>query len=143
MLPSGPAGVHTSDLLISQKQQLSVSFSGPLPPPQVLREYDEIVAGLAARLADQAERQTEHRISLENKVIRSDITRSRQGLVCGFIVSLTCVVGGIIAVVMGHDWAGTTIATGAVVALAGVFVYGTAMRRSERTEKAKIMTGQK
>ena len=75
-------------------------------------------------------------------MIDSDTSRSRQGLVCGFIVSLTCVVGGIIAVLMEHDWAGTTIATATVAALAGVFVYGTAMRRSERTEKAKTISGQ-
>ena len=138
-----PAGEHTKNILISQQQRLTASFSGPLPPPEVLHQYDEIVSGLAARIVAQAERQTAHRISLESKVIDSDISRSRQGLVCGFIVSLACVVGGIIAVLMGHDWAGATIATGAVVALAGVFVYGTAMRRSERTEKAKIISGQK
>ena len=104
LLPSAPASGHAKKLVISQEQQLTASFSsGPLPPPQVLREYDEIVAGLAARIVAQAERQTEHRISLESKVIDSDIRRSRQGLVCGFIVSLTCVVGGIIAVLMGHD----------------------------------------
>ena len=138
-----PPGEHAKGILISQHQELTTSFSGPLPHPEVLRQYDEIVPGLATRIVAQAERQTDHRISLETKVIDSDTRRSRHGLVCGFIVSLTCVVGGIITVLMGHDWAGTTIATAAVVALASVFVYGTATRRSERTEKAKIMTGQK
>ena len=143
LVPSPPLGDHTRDLLVSQRQQFTVAFSGPLPPPEVLRQYNEIVPGLASRIVAQAEAQTAHRISLENKVIDSDTRRSRQGLVCGFVVSLLCVAGGIVAVLMGHDWAGATIATGAVVALTGVFVYGTAMRRSERTEKAKIMTGQK
>jgi len=144
LLHPSTTGDSTSNLVIShQKRRLTESFSGPIPPPEVLREYDKILPGLAERIVTQVDRQTEHRISLESKVIESDIRRSRQGLVCGFVVSLTCVLGGIIAVVLGHDVAGTTIATGAVVALAGVFVYGTAMRRSERTDKAKIMTGQK
>ena len=143
LLPPSATGESTSKLVIShQQRQLTGSFSGPIPPPQVLREYDEILPGLAGRIVAQAERQTEHRISLESKVIESDISRSRQGPICGLIVALACVGGGIITVLYGHDWAGTTIATAAVVALAGVFVYGTAMRRSERTDKAKIMTGQ-
>ncbi len=72
-------------------------------------------------------------------MIESDTKRSRQGLVCGFILAMTCIVGGVIAVLMGHDWAGAAIATGAVVALAGVFVYGTTVRKAERVEKAKLM----
>ena len=144
LIPSLPAGEHTSGLVISQQRQTATTqiVSGPIPPPQVLREYNEIMPGLAERIVAQAERQTEHRISLENKVIGSDIARSRQGLLCGFIVAIVCVIGGVAVAIAGHPAAGATIATGAVGTLAGVFVFGTTARRSERAEKAKMMTGQ-
>lgn len=87
-----------------------------------------------------AERQTQHRIQLENKVIESDIRRSYAGLAVGGFLALLCTVGGCWLVYLGHDAAGGTIATAAVAGLAGVFVYGTASRRKEREEKARIMT---
>ena len=139
-----PDGEESRRLLqISTRQEVSESFSGPLPPPCVLREYNEIVPGLADRIVAQAERQTDHRISLENRVVESDISRSRAGLTRGFLLCSICIVGGIVCVLCGHDVAGTTIATGAVVGLASVFIYGTNVRKAERTEKAKILTGQK
>jgi uncharacterized membrane protein len=91
----------------------------------------------------QAERQTNHRITIEAQVIRSDMSRSWWGLACGFVLCLICIVGGVVCVLQGHDWAGAGIATGAVVGLATAFIYGTAMRKAERTEKTKILTGQK
>lgn len=138
-----PPQGEESRRLLEISGQLATSFSGPLPPPQTLREYDQIVPGLAARIVAQAERQTEHRISLEAKVVGSDISKSWAGLACGFFLCLICTIGGIACVWSGHDWAGATIATGAVVGLAATFIYGTAARKMERTEKAKLMSGQK
>lgn len=62
------------------------NFSGPLPHPEILKKYDEIVTGAAERIIKQAEVQTNHRIQLETKVIDSDIRNSRLGLIFGFIV---------------------------------------------------------
>ncbi|MBN2217569.1 MAG: DUF2335 domain-containing protein [Pirellulales bacterium] len=107
----------------------------------MLRQYDAIVPGLAAQIVEQAKAQTNHRIAIEARVIESDISRSRLGLFCGFALSVLCIGGGIACVLMGHDTAGAAIATGAVIGLASTFIYGTALRKAERTEKSKIMTG--
>lgn len=137
-----PPGEESRKLLqISSQRQVTESFSGPLPPPQVLRQYNEIVPGLAGRIVAQAERQTEHRIQMESKVVQSDISKSWAGLVCGFVLSLCCIVGGIICVLQGHDWAGAAIITTSLAGLAGTFIYGTATRKAERTEKTKILAG--
>jgi uncharacterized membrane protein len=46
-------------------QQTSVqSFSGPLPPPEVLKRFDEIVPGAAERIIKMAEAQSEQRKDL-------------------------------------------------------------------------------
>lgn len=72
---------------------------------------------------------------------RSDRHRSWGGIIVGGILSAMCVVGGIWLVYLGHDGAGATIATAAVAALAGVFVYGTSSKRKERAEKTRVMRG--
>jgi len=138
---SQPAESRKLLQILSSQRQVFESFVGPLPPPQILHQYNEIVPGLASRIAAQAERQTEHRISLESKVIRSDISRSWAGLICGFVLCLICIIGGVVCVLQGHDWAGTVISTGAVVGLATAFIYGTNLRKAERLEKSKILAG--
>src|ERR1700733_12152413 len=60
------------------------SYSGPIPPPEMLKEYDAIVPGSAGRILDTFHNQSHHRIELENKVINSDISRSNWGLATGF-----------------------------------------------------------
>jgi len=41
------------------------SFSGPIPPPQFLEKYNEIVPGSAEIIINMAKDQSEHRQSLE------------------------------------------------------------------------------
>ena len=45
------------------------SFSGPLPPPTALREYDAIMPGLAERLVQMAEQEQDHRHATDNRII--------------------------------------------------------------------------
>lgn len=82
-------------------------------------------------------------MALETRVINSDIRRSWWGLAAGFTVAMTIILMGGSLVYLGHDTAGATIATIGLASLVGTFIYGTASQRSERIEKAKIMTGQK
>lgn len=65
-------------------------FSGPIPPPALLREYDEIVPGFAARIIDMAERQQANnhefnisRIRVIESVTSSDERRTTRGM--GFV----------------------------------------------------------
>ena len=51
-------------LTITQQQ-----FSGPIPPPALLAEYEKIVPGSALRIFNRAETQSDHRIAMEAKVI--------------------------------------------------------------------------
>jgi uncharacterized membrane protein len=48
------------------------SFTGPLPPPEVLAKYNETVPGLAERIICMAEQQAKHRQQIETTVIKSN-----------------------------------------------------------------------
>lgn len=63
----------------------AVSYSGPLPRPSDLEQYDAIVPGMAERLLVKFEQQADHRMALENHVIRSDVKRANWGLGAAFI----------------------------------------------------------
>jgi uncharacterized membrane protein len=45
--------------------EISQSFSGPLPHPDVLRKFNEIIPGAAERIIKMAEDQSIHRKELE------------------------------------------------------------------------------
>jgi len=114
-----------------------MSFSGPLPPPEVLIAYDEAVPGAAKKIIAMADRQAKHRQSLETAVINSDIRQSRWGLWAGLGVSLTAILFGSVLIYFGHDVAGATVAGLPTASLVGVFVHGTRSRRQELAEKAE------
>jgi uncharacterized membrane protein len=123
-------------------QQVS-TYSGPIPPPDLLKKFDEIDPGRAARLMDWAEDQSRHRMAIEARVIKNDIIKSWVGLVSAFVLTMTAIILGFILIYCGHDWAGSVVSTSGLAGLAGTFIYGTSSQRRERTEKAMIMSGRK
>lgn len=111
------------------------TFSGPLPHPDILKRFDEVVPGAAQRILAMAEEQSAHRRNLEKKVIDSDIARSKWGQILGFCIAIAgLVVSGLIAI-YGSALAGGIIGIGTLASLVGVFMYGAQTRSKERMEK--------
>ena len=64
------------------------SFSGPLPPPEVLEKFERVSPGAAKIIVDMAKNQSEHRQGLENRVIDSGINNSKLGLIFGLTIGM-------------------------------------------------------
>jgi uncharacterized membrane protein len=125
--------------LIHAEVSASSSFSGPLPPPDILAKYDLVVPGSAARILAMAETQSRHRRSLERIVVIGDSRRAWAGLWTGFTLGMTgLIVGGFLGF-YGQQVAASVIGGGALASLVSVFVIGTKSRQQERSKKAKIM----
>lgn len=116
----------------------TTSWSGPIPSPATLREFDMVVPGLADRIVRITESQSEHRMKMESAVTEVDSKRSHTGLVFAFILSLAIIASGTYIAIYIHPWAGVAVISVDIVALAGVFVYGTNSRKGERERKASI-----
>lgn len=112
-----------------------VSFSGPLPPPSILRQYDEVVPGAAERIIKMAEDQSKHRQELENAVIKSDISNSKSGLLFGFVIGMSGVIGSVVLVMTDHELTGSVLGATTLLGLVGTFVYGSRARRRDLEEK--------
>jgi uncharacterized membrane protein len=141
--PTAPFNPLPDGVLAARLSQQVSSYSGPIPPPELLKMFDEIDPGRAARLMDWAEDQSRHRMGLESRVVHSDILRSWVGLIAAFVITMTTIIVGGILIYLNHDWAGTGLATTGLAGLAGTFIYGTTSQRRERIDKAKIMSGKK
>ena len=80
--------------------------NAPLPTPEELESYNNIVSNGAERIFVMVENQTKHRINLETKVLESDISNSKLGLILGFLLQLTVIIGAIVVGVTRSMWEG-------------------------------------
>lgn len=128
---------------LSEVHQMRIeasSWRGPLPPPSALQSYEEVLEGSANRILKMAEKQTEHRISMESTTLKGRFTRNYWGLAAGFVLSAMVIGGGIYVISLGHDWAGGILISVNLVGLASVFVLGSNFRRALRRELIERMT---
>lgn len=134
--------VRDAGFRLAMRASYSESFSSPLPPAWVLREYEVLLPGSTDRILKLTERQQSHRISMESKNLSSDIWLARAGLVFGLIIVLTAMAFGRDIILSGRDIAGFVLAISTVVTLAGVFVYAQTRREAERRQRMKeLMQG--
>lgn len=121
-----------------QAQMTSIEhvFSGPLPPPIVLEQYDKVVPGAAERILKMAEDQSAHRRSLEQKVISSDVLNAKLGMIFGFIIGLVAILAGVYIVVINKENQGYFLSLGTIAALVSVFIYGR-RKKEQRLEENK------
>ena len=123
--------------VLNVKHQEIHQYSGPIPPPAMLEQYDRIVPGAAARILKMAEDQSAHRQELEKKAIGSDVRNSLLGIIAAFVIALSAFGVVIFAVQKGQAIPATVLGSGVIVSLVSAFIYGTNSRRQERKSKFK------
>lgn len=75
-------------------------FSGPVPHPEIVEKYERIYPGAAKQIFEEYDRQVLHRHSIEKSVVKADNVKSILGVIFGFILAMSALVGGIIVVIM-------------------------------------------
>lgn|ERR1035437_1781835 len=101
------------------------------PSPGTLREYEEVMPGLAQKMICNAEKQTAHRIDMEKKLITSNIRKSYLGLIFGFLIGVTGIGGGMYLTTIGFNIIGIMFSSGTLVSLVMTFIYGSQSKRNK------------
>lgn len=121
------------------------AFSGPLPPPDILKAYEGVVPGAAKDMHELALERARRAMATEEKAAEAKIedqravrAQFRRGQWLAFILALALISWGSACVLNGHDWAGATIVTTTLVSLVLAFLWGkrSDSRQKERTEEA-------
>ncbi len=102
----------------------STFFRGPLPPPEMLKEYDNIVPNGAERIMAKSEREQAHRHRITEKGLDGEISRDKRGQWMAFAITMT-----ILAIATFFAWKGEMVFAGTLITLdliglASVFVIG-------------------
>ncbi|MBI3903041.1 MAG: DUF2335 domain-containing protein [Nitrosomonadales bacterium] len=96
-------------------------YQGPIPPPEVLRGFDQLVPGTAERLINLAENESTHRRQMEKQAMDANISAQQSqlrigeyqskavfrsdtiGQAAGLVVSLACIAGAVYLGANGHE----------------------------------------
>ena len=111
----------------------STIFSGPLPPPEVLKAYQQLDPTFPERLMARVEEEGRHRRQLENRVLESHLESSRsrargfmRGQIFALVTSLTALGVATAVTLAGYPVPGGIIGGSTVVGLVTAFVVGQA-----------------
>lgn len=113
----------------------SSSFSGPIPPPELLKGYNEVVKDGAERIFIMAEKQSNHRMQLEDHAIKEELKQSRLGQVFGFILGIVGLVLAAILAILDHEAIAGIFGTTTIVGLVTVFVLGKKAQKKDLEDK--------
>ncbi|WP_304455681.1 DUF2335 domain-containing protein [Nocardiopsis sp. YSL2] len=143
-LPQDSEELEEAELLDPQAKKIRqivrrtiVETSGPLPQPSILREYDEILPGLADRIVSMAESEQKHRHRIDEVDSRMPFEIAKRGQRYGMTSVILVISLSAILVFLGHPTAAVGLASAVLVALAAVFVTGQfSSRKKEGSEAA-------
>lgn len=111
---------------------ISVSefHAGPLPSPEMMARYREVVPELPIILVDLLREQSQHRMSLEQLQTRSAIEHRKEGqryAMLAVVLSLTSVT---ILGIYGNPWTAGIVGALEISAMVGWFIRGAGKRPS-------------
>jgi uncharacterized membrane protein len=90
----------------------SMSYSGPLPPPFMMQQYNDTLPGLADRIMKMAENEQGLRRRDNGWILSNDTVR----VVGSIAVSLALIVAGVYCGVIGQPWLGGVLGTSGAIA---------------------------
>ena len=98
--------------------------SGPLPSPDDMRGYEEILPGAADRILTMAESEQTHRHTTTTFAVRWQTISTILGQVFGFLLGLTGIGSGVWLAANGYSLVGIAAIISSLAALMYAFVWG-------------------
>lgn len=110
---------------------METSFAGPLPPPGILKGYEESCPGAAERIIHMAEAQGDHRRAIEVKMtdaaveeMRRGFGEARVGQICALLISLAFLFVGAYVSIHGQPFVGGVLGTMGLSGIVANFIRG-------------------
>jgi len=111
-------------------------FSGPMPSPKMMAEYNKIIPNCAERILKMTEEQHRHRISLEKEVIPKQVKQSGRGQIFAFILCLMLTLFAGYCVHEGDNRTALAVVALTIISIAGIFITGKYMIKEDLKKKS-------
>lgn len=119
-----PANARPELLHAVQQITVSQTYSGPLPSPEDIKKYEEILPGSAERFLKMVEKQADHRMSLEKIVVPSQQEQGKRGQNYALYLVSALILSGVAMTFFGHDQVAVTIFRWTIASVAATFIVG-------------------
>lgn len=113
-------------------------FNGPIPPPEILAQYDNIMPGLGQKIIDQFLSETAHRHDVESRTVEinksiaeSSMLERKHGQRYGFATFILMLLAIVYLAMNGHDNVAMVLGGTTMAAVIGLFL----VRRQETKAK--------
>lgn len=100
----------------------SQHWAGPLPPPAILEQFNEVAENGAERIFRQWEDESSHRRSMERRDLTWSIAEGFFGKALAFIFVMAALALAAYAVAQGATWLAAFLAAGTIGAVVAAFV---------------------
>ena len=119
--------MHPTDQKLNKHNQIGAQvttqqFSGPVPHPEILQGYNQVLPGAAERILTMAELDQKHQIELESSAQRLAAKEIKRGQIFALLVSISAFITSIASLILGFEKAAMVIGGTTVVGLVTVFV---------------------
>ena len=108
---------------------------GPLPDPETLIQYSDIIPNGAERIMQMAEKQLEHRMTMEKKVIGGQMLQSNIGQFLAFFIGIAALGASTYCIISGYEWSGGALGIGGLTGLVTAFIKGRSSQEKNLEEK--------
>lgn len=125
---------------VAQITAAASSFEGPIPPPQVLQQYSAIVPDAAERIIRMAEKQSDHRMDLEKKVVYSNVRKSYVGMGLATVIAVYGLYVAKEIAINGNPATAGIIAALDIGGLISIAIYNVKSQASERGKRQESST---
>ncbi|MGZ9035145.1 MAG: DUF2335 domain-containing protein [Rhodospirillales bacterium] len=109
-----------------------MAYSGPLPHPDHLKQYESMKFGFAERIFVRMEAEQKHRHRLELEEATVDNRNATFGLFLGFVVSVGLIGSAIYCAMIGATAIGVALVGASALGLVRTLVSGSRSRANER-----------
>lgn len=111
------------------------THTGPLPDPETLTAYSAIIPNGAERIMQMAEKQLDHRMKMENKVVGGQLRQSNLGQILAFLIGLAALGAATYCIVSGYEWSGGILGVSGLTGLVTAFIKGRSQQEKSLEEK--------
>jgi uncharacterized membrane protein len=124
VLEKGEPPAQAAAEIVSEVRTVISRHRGPLPDPETLSAYNQLIPNGAERCMTLVERESAHRHAQEDRIVRTNLNLMVRGQYIGLGLVVLLAAAGVWLGLTGHDWLAGTVFTTTIVGVITVFVVG-------------------
>ena len=107
---------------VSITQSTQSIHMGPMPSPESLEKYKQVDPGFPALISGMATKEQDYLHTRDSKIIDREFGLKKRGQAFAFIITIFITSGGLAAILLGHDIAGTVFGGTGLLGLVALFL---------------------